>query len=273
MLFFYASFSQKDTVYWSGKVCDKSSGLPVKNAWVHLKLSNGGMYEAISNDSGYYFFALKTTFESGELSIATDKNTTTISKKSNGFIASKDKLNFTFPDGRHITYNFLLNSSPVCFLYNMPGFWFKENSTEMVAYKDPFGTDSAMSPAQVFEFYDEFLKSNPEIVIELRGRCDESEKNKQALSEKRAQLIADSLIARGIPIARLVANGIGAPPVIRVTEADLVPKTEEQKKFIHQQWRSVSLRIINWDYLDPNAPKKAPRIVDQEENDEDIIEN
>lgn len=271
MLFFCTLFSQSDTVYIHGVVRDETSSLPVKNAVIHLKLSNGRIHKATSNDSGYYSFKLCTVFATGELSIASDKNTQIVNRKTNGFIASKDKLTFDFPKDRHITYDFRLKHGPMCFL-SLPEFRFKENSTEMVDYKDFYGKDSAMLPEQQIQYYTELLSANPGIVVELKGKCDQAEKNREELSEKRARLIADKLIAKGIPLTRLVVIGAGFQPMPHVTEADIAPKTEDQKKLAHQKNRSVSFRIIHWDYEDTNSPIRIP---DQRKNDEDsdIIED
>lgn len=269
MLFFCACFSQNDTVYWSGKVRDKSSGLPVKNAFIHLKLSNGGMYEAVSNDTGYYAIKLKTLFEKGELSIASDKNTQIVNRKTYGFIASKENLVFEFPKDGHITFDFALNQSPKCFL-DMPEFRFRENTVMPISYKAFYTEDSLLSPEQLIRFYYELLSENPEIVMEFRGRCDPKEKNRQQLSEKRAHFVTDQLIAMGIPVARLMARGVGAPPALHVTDADLLPETEVQKQLARQRNRCVSMRIVSWDYADPNAPVKKPAQKEKSDNDETI---
>lgn len=139
----------------------------------------------------------------------------------------------------------------------------------MISYKDFYSEDSAMLPEQVIQFYTELLTENPEIVIELRGRCDYREKNKQVLSEKRARLVADKLIAKGIPAERLVATGIGAR-INPVADADLIPKTSEEKNLARQKNRCVGIRIINWDYVDPQAPKKAPVKGEADANSESI---
>ena len=261
MLFFCACFSQNDTVYWYGKVSDKSSALPVKQAIIRLKLSNGGMYETRSNDSGYYSFALKTVFENGELSAGTDIQTDQVSRKTNGFLPSAKALVFGFPQSRHIVHHFLLEPAPGCLLNKLPQLWFGVNSTRPVPYKDT-EPDLEMMPDEVLMFYYELLLNQPAIVVELRGTCDPSEKNKTTLSEKRATLVAQKLISKGIPAARLVIAGLGTS-VHPVTDRDLnTPHTQREKEARYQKNRSVSIRIIHWDYTAPaiDTSEKAPSI-------------
>ena len=57
LLFHQFLFSQNDTVYICGHVNSENAlgqAELVKGAYIHLKLSNGGIFESPSNDSGYY---------------------------------------------------------------------------------------------------------------------------------------------------------------------------------------------------------------------------
>ena len=246
-------FAQNDSVSITGKVFANGFPDPIKKAAIHLKLSNGGMFECFSNDSGSYSFKIKTFPGKGELTIATDKNTAFVTKKNNTFLASKDKAELDFSQAKHFIKDFFLSKAPVCGLNGMPHILFSANTTQMIASKDSY-SDSLMSPDKIIDFYYELMFNNTEIVMELRGRCDTGEKNVKELSLKRAALVADLLIKKGIDKVRLSLVGAGIPA--QRTNANTVNLSEADKKELHQYNKSVNMRIISWDYADPKAPKK-----------------
>jgi outer membrane protein OmpA-like peptidoglycan-associated protein len=114
-------------------------------------------------------------------------------------------------------------------------------------------------------------------VVELQSHTDSrgSDAKNQVLSEARAKSCVDYLInEKKIPAARLTFKGWGEKKLL-VTDAVInKAKTKEEKTALHQKNRRTVFRIVNWDYVDPNAPKSDKPIykpqVKGEENSESI---
>lgn len=252
---FYSTFlfSQNDTVYISGRVSSENSSGQVelvKKALIHLKLSNGGMFEHSSNDSGYYSFKVKKFDGIGELTIATDKKTSFINSKTTGFLANKTSYSLNFSEPKNYVYDFSITKVIIC--YSFPTFLFKLNSTEPYWQ---YSESSSESPEESINLMAATLKDNPTIIIEIWGHCDSKEKNQAQLSLNRAEYYAQELVKKGIDTARLLIKGYGSKkPLIKEEQIKKV-KTKEEKEALHQKNRRVVFRIISWDYVDPNTPK------------------
>jgi outer membrane protein OmpA-like peptidoglycan-associated protein len=115
------------------------------------------------------------------------------------------------------------------------------------------------------------LKDNPTIVVELNSHTDSRGKPdaNMTLSTARAQSCVDYLVKeKGIPAERLVAKGYGATQLL-VSDAEIAKaKTKEEKEALHQKNRRTSFRILNFGYVDPNAPKTGPTKKGDEEEEE-----
>jgi peptidoglycan-associated lipoprotein len=119
----------------------------------------------------------------------------------------------------------------------------------------------------------ETLNDNPNITIELMSHTDSraTEEYNLTLSQKRAQVVVQYLIDKGIDPARLLAKGYGesTPKVVDATIAAQNPflkagttlseqfinslPNEEQKEIVHQINRRTEFRVLRSDY---EAPKK-----------------
>jgi len=132
------------------------------------------------------------------------------------------------------------------------------------------------------EFLYKILVDNPSIVIEIQAHTDSrgSDKKNDKLSQDRAQSVVDYLVnEKKINPARLQAKGYGKRKLLikdDVIKAAKTKEEQEEQEALHEKNRRVVFRIISWDFVDPNAPKKeAPKVkpkVEGEENSEEIPE-
>jgi peptidoglycan-associated lipoprotein len=119
----------------------------------------------------------------------------------------------------------------------------------------------------------ETLLDNPNVTIELMSHTDsrDTEEYNQDLSQKRAQVVVQYLIDKGIETGRLLAKGYGesTPKVVdtEIAKQDPFLKTgaalteqyintlanDEQKEIAHQINRRTEFRVLRTDY---ESPKK-----------------
>jgi outer membrane protein OmpA-like peptidoglycan-associated protein len=250
LLFHQILFSQSDTIYISGKVFAQNNFKKpesITKAHVHLKLNNGEQFETTTNDTGFYCFKIKTTQSTGFITVATDKNSAFERSKLYGCYPSKDIAKFDFSENKKFIRDFELTKTIVCLMF--PTLLFKPNSTESNGvYHDTISVNDAID-----QLYSD-LFNNPEVIIEISGSCDSNENKVDELSSKRANLIADQLIKKGINSQRLRIRAIGYQ-IGKVRESDLTKKTEKEKAELHQAKRSVNFRVVSWDFADPNILK------------------
>jgi outer membrane protein OmpA-like peptidoglycan-associated protein len=250
ILFHQISFSQNDKINISGKITSINSNEKsevVKNALVHLKLSDGGMFEVKSNDTGYYFFIIKPFKGIAQLSVASEKLTTFVNSKSNGFLSSKETYTFDCSELQNFIADFNLSSSPSCILTSPPLIYFKQNSKKVYWGKDNLSNE-IMNPEKTINFYYELMISNPEIIVEIRGHSDYKEKHQQKLSLKRAKYVAKSLVKKGIDKERINIVGEGIFQRLIKDEDIKTNKTSEEIEALRQKNRRITFRIVRWDY-------------------------
>ncbi len=253
----------------SGTVVSEKGNEPVKNAMIHLKGSNGDMFEQKTGADGKYIFKLKEN-TSYEVSVATDKNTTS-QTYTIGFLANKDIGKLTSVgenESKDYIKDFAL--TPV-----LPG----EIRFPAVLYdlgKSTLRPESKDS----LNFLYQTLIDNPSIVIELQAHTDSrgNDKANQKLSEERAKSCVDYLnIEKKIPMARLMSKGWGEKKLLVKDDVINKAKTKEEKEALHAKNRRTVFRIVNWDYVDPNAPKSDKPLykpaVKGEENSDTIEDN
>ncbi len=254
----------------SGTVVSEKGNEPVKNAMIHLKGSNGDMFEQKTGADGKYIFKLKEN-TSYEVSVATDKNTTS-QTYTIGFLANKDIGKLTSVgenESKDYIKDFAL--TPV-----LPG----EIRFPAVLYdlgKSTLRPESKDS----LNFLYQTLIDNPSIVIELQAHTDSrgNDKANQKLSEERAKSCVDYLnIEKKIPMARLMSKGWGEKKLLVKDDVINKAKTKEEKEALHAKNRRTVFRIVNWDYVDPNAPKSDKPIYNKpvvtgEENSDSIEDN
>jgi hypothetical protein len=211
MLFFYASFSQKDSVYIRGYVQAYNSFkqlVNVKKAALHLKMSNGQWLECFSNDSGYYSFRVKPFSGKGELSVATDKHTSFVNGTSYGFLPGKDIKAVDFSNPNTSREDFLLQQVTICFSF--PTICFKLHTAEPYYDRtwDTVYDQSNMPPEEAFAMMYDILKNNP-LILEVGGNSSFTEKHPDSLSLLRANYVVAELVKRGIDKKQLTVKALG----------------------------------------------------------------
>lgn len=264
----------------NGTVVSTINNEPVQNAMMHLKGSNGDMFEFKTGADGKYNFKLKEN-TSYEVTVGTDKNTVSQTFKL-GFLASKDMGKFSTV-GENESKDFVKDFAlvPVQNEIRFPAVLYALGKADLLI--DATGTDKSndthkpLNSKDSLDFLYQTLVDNPSIVIELQSHTDSrgSDAKNQVLSEARAKTCVDYLInEKKIPAARLTYKGFGEKKLL-VTDATIAKaKTKEEKDALHQKNRRTVFRIVNWDYQDPNAPKTDKPVyrpqVSGEENSEAI---
>lgn len=249
----------------TGVVVSEEGNEPVTNALIHLKGSNGDMFEFKTPADGKYNFKLKENV-SYEVTVGTDKNTVSQSFKL-GFLANKDMGKLTTVDeneSKDFVKDFAL--TPVKAEIRFPAVQYDLGKATL----RPESKDS-------LNFLYQTLIDNPSIIIELQAHTDSRGSNaaNQKLSEERAKSCVVYLNEeKKIPLERLKSKGWGEGKLL-ITDAVInKAKTKEEKEALHQKNRRTVFRIVSWDYVDPNAPKSdKPTYKPQvhgEENSENI---
>jgi peptidoglycan-associated lipoprotein len=252
----------------TGTVVSDENNEPVQNASIHLKGSNGDMFEFNTAADGKYSFKLKEN-TSYEVTVATGK--TTASKSYTlGFLANKDMGKLTTVDeneSKDFVKDFAL--TPVKAEIRFPAVLYDLGKATL----RPESKDS-------LNFLYQTLIDNPSIVIELQSHTDSRGSNtaNQKLSEERAKSCVVYLNEeKKIPLARLTSKGWGEGKLLIKDAVINKAKTKEEKEALHQKNRRTVFRIINWDYVDPNAPKSDKPVfkpqVKGEENSEEVETN
>ncbi len=252
----------------TGTVVSDENNEPVSNALIHLKGSSGDMYEFKTTADGKYNFKLKEN-TSYEVTVATDKSTTS-KTFTLGFLANKDMGKLTTVDeneSKDFVKDFAL--TPVKAEIRFPAVLYELGKADL----KPESKDS-------LNFLYQTLMDNPSIVIELQAHTDSrgNDAKNQILSDARAKSCVDYLnIEKKIPLARLMSKGWGEKKLLIKDVVINKAKTKEEKEALHQKNRRTVFRIVNWDYVDPNAPKSDKPIfkpqVKGEENSEEVETN
>ena len=252
----------------TGTVVSDENNEPVLNALIHLKGSSGDMYEFKTTADGKYNFKLKEN-TSYEVTVATDKSTTS-KTFTLGFLANKDMGKLTTVDeneSKDFVKDFAL--TPVKAEIRFPAVLYELGKADL----KPESKDS-------LNFLYQTLMDNPSIVIELQAHTDSrgNDAKNQLLSDARAKSCVDYLnIEKKIPLDRLKSKGWGEKKLLIKDVVINKAKTKEEKEALHQKNRRTVFRIVNWDYVDPNAPKSDKPIykpqVKGEENSEEVETN
>jgi peptidoglycan-associated lipoprotein len=248
----------------SGTVVSDENNEPVTNALIHLKGSNGDMFEFKTTADGKYNFKLKEN-TSYEVTVGTDKNTVSNTFKL-GFLANKDMGKLTTVDeneSKDFVKDFAL--TPVKAEIRFPAVQYDLGKATL----RPESKDS-------LNFLYQTLVDNPSIVIELQAHTDSRGSNakNKVLSEERAKSCVDYLVnEKKIPIARLQSKGWGEEKLLIKDAVINKAKTKEEKEALHQKNRRTVFRIVNWDYVDPNAPKSDKPVYKPQVKGEENSEN
>ena len=222
--------------------------------------SDGSINEFTTTKDGNYNFKLKekTTYT---ITTITDKSTKSVSF-TKGYLASKDQrvLSTVGVDkSKDFIADFEL--SPVVPFIRMPQILYELAKSELL----PQSKDS-------LSFLYQTLVDNPSIVIELNSHTDsrgDAAKN-QELSQARAQSCVDYLvIEKKINPARIQAKGYGKTQLLITDDVIEKAKTKEEKEALHALNRRTAFKILNWDFVDPNAPKTHEKGKDVKKSTED----
>jgi peptidoglycan-associated lipoprotein len=222
--------------------------------------SDGSINEFNTTKDGNYNFKLKekTTYT---ITTITDKSTKSVSF-TKGYLASKDQrvLSTVGVDkSKDFIADFEL--SPVVPFIRMPQILYELAKSELL----PQSKDS-------LSFLYQTLVDNPSIVIELNSHTDsrgDAAKN-QELSQARAQSCVDYLVnEKKINPARIQAKGYGKTQLLITDDVIEKAKTKEEKEALHALNRRTAFKILNWDFVDPNAPKTPEKGKDVKKSTED----
>ncbi len=259
-------FKMKGTVVSTGGNTGVGKSEGVANVKVRLEGSNGDIQETMTDKTGGYSFTGLKENTSYTVSIETNKNSVS-EHYPDGYLASSEKGTFTTVG---------VNNSKEF----VKGFEVKPVEREIRLPRILFDLDKATlrpESKDSLEYLYKLLIDNPTIIIEIQAHTDSrgSDKKNDKLSQDRAQSVVDYLInEKKINPARLQAKGYGKRKLLIKDDVIKAVKTKEEQEALHEKNRRVVFRIISWDFIDPNAPKKeVPKVkpkIEGEENSEEI---
>jgi peptidoglycan-associated lipoprotein len=238
-----------------GVVTDKKFLEVVPGVTVKLVGSDGSSVETKTDAAGYYKFADNGTarYVNPNTSyvitvIAGDAKTT---EAPLGFLNSSEKAKETtvgLEEGKNFKHDFKLD--PIVREMRFPDVLYDLGKATL----RPESQDS-------LNFLYQTLIDNPNITIELSAHTDSrgSDAANQKLSEARAKSCYDYLVSKGIPADRMTPKGYGEKRLIMQDKDINKMKTKEEKEAAHQKNRRTVFTVLRKDYVDPNAPKEAPK--------------
>jgi peptidoglycan-associated lipoprotein len=233
----------------TGLVKDEKTGTAITGSLVQLIASDGSNLQAETGTGGDFKFALKA-----------DVDYIFLASK-NGYLNGKEKETTKGQDkSREFMVSILL--TPIDKPIELPNILYDFGKWDL-------RPESMVSLDKLVET----LIDNPKVTIELMSHTDsrDTEEYNQDLSQKRAQVVVQYLIEKGIESARLSAKGYGesTPKVVDALIAAQNPflkngtalteqyinslSTDEQKEIAHQINRRTEFRVLRIDY---EAPKK-----------------
>jgi peptidoglycan-associated lipoprotein len=233
----------------TGLVKDEKSGTAITGSLVQLIASDGSNLQAETGTGGDFKFALKADVDYIFLA----------SKR--GYLNGKEKET---TKGQEKSRDFMVSIllTPIDKPIELPNILYDFGKWDL-------RPESMISLDKLVET----LLDNPNVTIELMSHTDsrDTEEYNQDLSQKRAQVVVQYLIDKGIEAARLSAKGYGesTPKVVDASIAAQNPflksgatlteqyintlATDEQKELAHQINRRTEFRVLRIDY---EAPKK-----------------
>lgn len=233
----------------TGLVKDEKTGTPIPSSVVQLIASDGSNLQAETGTGGDFKFALKPDVDYIFLA----------SKR--GYLNGKEKETTKGQDkSRDFMVTILLTGidKPI----ELPNILYDFGKWDL-------RPESMVSLDKLVET----LLDNPNVTIELMSHTDsrDTEEYNQTLSQKRAQVVVQYLIDKGIEADRLIAKGYGesTPKVVDAVIAgdnnflkigtvlseqfiNTLPN-DEQKEISHQINRRTEFKVVRTDY---ESPKK-----------------
>jgi peptidoglycan-associated lipoprotein len=233
----------------TGLVKDEKTGAPIPSSLVDLIASDGNSLQAETGTSGDFKFALKVDVD--YILVASKR----------GYLKGKEKET---TKGQEKSREFLVTIllTPIDRPIELPNILYDFGKWDL-------RPESMVSLDKLVET----LFDNPNVTIELMSHTDsrDTEEYNQNLSQKRAQVVVQYLIDKGIEPDRLLAKGYGesTPKVVDAAIALQSPflkagtvlseqyintlANDEQKEIAHQINRRTEFRVLKTDY---EAPKK-----------------
>lgn len=233
----------------TGLVKDEKTGAPVTGSLVELIASDGNSLQSETGAGGDFKFALKADVD--YIMVASKR----------GYLKGKDKETTKGQEkSREFMVTILL--TPIDNPIELPNILYDFGKWEL-------RPESMVSLDKLVET----LIDNPNVTIELMSHTDsrDTEQYNQDLSQKRAQVVVQYIIEKGIEAERLSAKGYGesTPKVVDAIIAAQNPflrsgatlteqlinslSTDEQKEIAHQINRRTEFRVLRTDY---ETPKK-----------------
>ena len=251
-----------------GYVVNANDGTVIPNVLIVVKTDTGNISSVSSDKDGNFSFTLdRSKFKNVEFYTQTNKETRTPTAPQ-GFLASE--LKYKISSGDSIKKNYIFELRQIYSCGPPPSVLFKYNSTafaDSLPVRDFFtGKITYSKPANEVDLIYQMLIDNPTVIIELSGHCSSNE-TKGRLSQKRAQLVKQMLVAKGIDSVRISERGWGIVKLKVTDEQIKKAKTKEEKEALNQMNRRVVVKIISWDYPAKEQPKYKPRIREEEDID------
>lgn len=237
----------------SGVVSDCKNRAVIPSVTIKLVGSDGSSIETKTNTNGYYLFDSSMVNLNTQYVVTTQIGVeVTTANVPRGYLNSSDKvkLNITTSSERNTIVDFCLAPNFECVL-RLPEFRFTKNSATNF-----YSSDSLDD----LNFAYQVLIDNPTFVIELGGHASKDEKNPDKLGQKRAQLIKDLLVKRGISQERVIVKSYSDTIYNeyldeQTYEIKIYDKDDEQS---YKMNRRVGMSIIRKDYIPKNPPKEQP---------------
>ena len=233
----------------TGLVNDEKTGAPISGSLVKLIASDGNSLQAETGTGGDFKFALKADVD--YIFVASKR----------GYLNGKDRETTKGQDkSREFLVTILL--TPIDRPIELPNILYDFGKWDL-------RPESMVSLDKLVET----LLDNPNVTIELMSHTDsrDTEEYNLALSQKRAQVVVQYLIDKGIDPERLQAKGYGesTPKVVDAIIAAQNPflklgttlteqyinslANDEQREIAHQINRRTEFKVLRTDY---EAPKK-----------------
>ena len=233
----------------TGLVKDEKTGLAIKSSVVKLIASDGNSLQAETGTGGDFKFALRPNVDYILLASKT------------GYLNGKEKET---TKGQEKSREFMvtIQLTPIDRPIELPNILYDFGKWDL-------RPESMVSLDKLVET----LLDNENITIELMSHTDsrDTEEYNLTLSQKRAQVVVQYLIDKGIEPERLSAKGYGESSP-KVVDADIAKQNtflktgtslteqyinslanDEQKEIAHQINRRTEFRVLRTDYV---APKK-----------------
>ncbi|MCE3226937.1 MAG: OmpA family [Bacteroidetes bacterium] len=263
LVFSFLGFSQKDEVTIKGiALCvpDKyGDTLPVVAAKIYFRFNDSISFVVPTDENGRYQVEVPRFKGKINVTCVTTKESKVKGKKRSVVFTPKDVKVIDL--SKSLTPVFVANFSlhQACVLYRAPDILFKINSLETES-----GQISEKNIKDSISLLVDIMNDDPHCVVEIVGHSDADEKDKNAISLKRAELVVQAIVEKGIQKERLKVTGKGDQQMLYPSSEIKKAKTTEEKARMKLMNRRVTWRIVSWDYgVDPT--KKQTSSSDDEE--------